>query len=104
MTTIINLKNEKCDVIIDRTSPFGNPFKIGVDGDRQQVIEKYRKYFYNKLKDDEFRGKVEKLKGLRLGCWCKPHRCHGDVIVEYLEGISYERDRNTKTIDIETFS
>jgi hypothetical protein len=26
------------------------------------------------------------LKGKRLGCFCKPLACHGDVIKEYIEG------------------
>lgn len=27
---------------------------------------------------------LPELKG-RLGCWCKPEACHGDVLVELLE-------------------
>ena len=103
MTTVVNIKHEKYDVYIGRGTPFGNIFRIGIDGDRQQVIEKYRSYFYNKLKDKTFRDKVEQLQGKRLGCYCKPLCCHGDVIIEYLEGISYERDRNIKTINIQNF-
>jgi len=84
---VVNLKlKEKYDVYIGRGSPFGNPFKIGVDGDREQVITKYRDYFYNRIKNDAvFRQQVKQLKGKILGCFCKPLPCHGDVIVEYLE-------------------
>ena len=103
MTTVVNIKKEKCDVYIGRPSSLGNPFRIGPDGDREQVIEKYREWFYNKLKDEEFRGRVEALKEKRLGCWCKPDACHGDVIVEYLEGIKYERNRNTPSVDFTAF-
>ena len=28
----------------------------------------------------------EKLKGKVLGCYCKPEACHGDIIVDFLEG------------------
>jgi hypothetical protein len=110
VTTVINIKNEKrefydtsCDVYIGRPGPFGNPFRIGPDGDREQVIAKYRTWFYNKLKDEAFRGSVEALKGKRLLCWCKPDACHGDVIVEYLEGIKNEKHRNTPSVDFTAF-
>ena len=86
MTTIVNVKKEKCDVYIDRRSPFGNKFRIGEHGDRGMVIEHYRIWFYNMLKDQTFRDKVLALKGKRLGCHCKPLACHGDIIVEYLGG------------------
>ena len=29
--------------------------------------------------------KLSELKGKRLGCWCKPAPCHGDVLVELIE-------------------
>ena len=85
MTTIVNIKHNKCDVYIGRGSPFGNPFRIGDDGDRAQVLVKYRTYFNQRLTDQSFRDKVLELKGKVLGCWCKPLTCHGDVIIEYLE-------------------
>jgi hypothetical protein len=72
---------------IGRPSVFGNPFKIGRDGDRGQVIEKYRRYFSDRVaKDEAFRVAVEGLKGKKLLCYCHPRACHGDVIAEYLNG------------------
>lgn len=65
-------------------SIFANPFKIHGDN-RDQVIDSYRTYFYEKIKDDDFRKEVLKLKGKNLGCWCKPFPCHGDIIAEYLK-------------------
>ena len=91
-TTIVNIKKHKCDVYIGRGSPFGNPFRIGDHGDREQVLAKYRTYFKRRLTDQSFRDKVLSLKGKVLGCWCKPLLCHGDVIVEYLE--SYGNQEN----------
>ncbi len=38
--TIINLKKEKYDVYIGRGSKWGNPFHIGKDGNRKEVIDK----------------------------------------------------------------
>jgi len=100
LTTIVNLKDSKCEIRIDRTSPFGNRYEIGVDGDREQVIAKYRIWFYKKLTDPSFRDKVLSLKSHVLGCWCKPLNCHGDVILEYLEGIPYgNKHTNAPTTD-----
>ena len=93
-TTIVNIRNHKCDVYIGRPGPFGNPFQIGRDGDRKQVLAKYRAYFYRRLTDVEFRDKILALKDKVLGCWCKPLLCHGDVIVEYLENAKYESNTN----------
>ena len=45
-TTIHNKYKEQYDVYIGRPSIYGNPFQIGKDGDRQQVVEKYKNYFY----------------------------------------------------------
>lgn len=104
MTVLINMHGgkSKYDIRIDRGTPFGNPFKIGRDGDREQVIEKYRTWFYKRLTDDSFRDKVLSLKGKTLGCWCVPDLCHGMVIIEYLEGIPYEKKDNiSASVDFE---
>ena len=86
MTKIVNKYKEKHDVYIGRPSLFGNPFSIGKDGDRKEVIAKFREYFRQRIiKDAKFRKEVQKLKGKILGCYCKPKECHGDVIVEYLD-------------------
>jgi len=84
-TKAVNIKKVSCEIYCGRGSIFGNPFRIGQDGDRKQVIEKFRVYFYNRLKDKSFREMVLSLKGKRLGCYCSPLDCHCDVIVEYLE-------------------
>jgi len=86
-TQVVNIRKEKADVYIGRGSSFGNPFVIGKDSDREQVIGKYQVYFYSRLSSDEaFKQQVLALRGKTLGCFCKPKACHGDVIVEYLNG------------------
>jgi len=90
-TKVVNIKGfdellPKNLVKIGRPSIFGNPFQIGKDGTRQEVIEKFKKYMYDRLRiDPHFKLKVDKLKGHLLGCFCKPLPCHGDIYVEYLE-------------------
>lgn len=90
--TIVNIKHDKCDIYCGRPSIYGNPFEIGRDGTRDDVIEKYKSYFYKKIKDPKFKQKVFLLRGKKLGCWCAPLRCHLEVIIDYLEN---ESIRNT---------
>lgn len=86
-TKIVNIKTDDFDCYIGRPNLIGNPYKIGKDGNRDQVIAKYRRYFNFMMKTSVvFKEDIENLRGKRLGCYCRPLACHGDVIVEYLEG------------------
>lgn len=89
-TRVVHCKREKYDIYIGRgteanprgPSKWGNPFEIGKDGTREEVIEKYRKWLLNQpdlLKD------IRELAGKTLGCWCKTSQgiaCHGDILAE----------------------
>jgi hypothetical protein len=35
---------------------------------------------------------VRELRGKVLGCYCKPKRCHGDIIAEYVNGFYKEEE------------
>lgn len=80
MRRVVHCKRDPHDVYIGRPSKWGNPFRIGVDGTREEVIAKYRAWVLENgidaLARRELRGKV-------LGCWCAPEACHGDVLVEW---------------------
>ena len=68
-----------------RASPFANPFKINESNTREMVLEKYRTYIVARLKEDtSLCEELYKLKGKRLGCWCFPEPCHGDILLELL--------------------
>ena len=85
-TKVVNKYKEGFDEYIGRGSLFGNPFKVGIDGNRKECIEKYEIYFHQKMKEDPFFSrKVRELKGKTLGCFCKPQPCHGDIIASFLE-------------------
>lgn len=81
---IVHCKKRKFDVYIGRPGKWGNPFEIGKDGTREEVIEKYRAYILSKPILLE---SLPELDGKVLGCWCKPRPCHGDVLAELLAGI-----------------
>jgi hypothetical protein len=72
-------------VYIGRPNYFGNPFPLKSEKDRDSVYTEYRNYFYRRLfYDTEFRAQILALHNKVLVCYCKPKRCHGDVIVEFL--------------------
>lgn len=90
LTTVVNIDREEAyDKYIGRGSKYGNPYAIGHDGDRDEVIRKY-KYDFDRgfLKGGvDFKRQILSLRGLRLGCHCKPKACHGDVLASYINSI-----------------
>jgi O-acetyl-ADP-ribose deacetylase (regulator of RNase III) len=81
VTTVVRI-NQSYDVYIGRPSKWGNPFRIGPDGNRKEVIEKYRAWI---AEQPELLKSLPELKGKRLGCYCKPLACHGDVLADLIE-------------------
>ncbi len=81
MTKVVNCYRESFDVYIGRPGKWGNPFKIGPNGTREEVIAKYRAWV---VQQPELMGSLYKLEGKVLGCYCKPLACHGDVLVELI--------------------
>ena len=94
MIRIVDKRNYKGPgIYIGRPSTLGNPFLIGRDGDREEVIRKYRDFLKTALLNDgriktEFERLVElnKKGDVILICWCAPSKCHGEVIKEMIEG------------------
>lgn len=74
---VVHCKKDKYDVYIGRPGKWGNPFVIGKDGTREDVVSKYKEWVQEQALD------FKELKGKVLGCWCKPHACHGDVLVDF---------------------
>lgn len=61
-----------------RGSKYGNPYIIGIDGDRDEVCDKYTIYADIYFTDDEIR---KDLGGRDLVCFCAPLRCHCDYLL-----------------------
>ena len=89
---VVHCKKEPYDVYIGRgkcpktgeLGHWGNPFSIGEDGNRDDVICKYSDWLTDqpklmKLAKKELAGKV-------LGCWCHPEKCHGDILAVIVDG------------------
>lgn len=68
---------------IGRGSKYGNPFIIGIDGDRKMVIAKFRTYAEWRLSKEP--NWLDGLIGKNLSCYCSPLPCHGDVILSILK-------------------
>ena len=67
---------------IGRGSRWGNPFVIGKDGDRAEVIAKFKEYAIARLGVDKHW--LVPLVGKDLNCFCAPLACHGDVLLEMI--------------------
>ena len=95
---IVNKHHGKSGEYIGRGSPLGNPFVIGKDGSREQVIAKYRVWLNEQImrKNPVVLDELNRLgnkaideKGLALQCFCYPKPCHGEVIKEKLVKAMY---------------
>jgi uracil-DNA glycosylase len=74
---VVNKNTEDFDVDITRKGKWGNPFRIGADGSRLEVIKKYENWL---PKQDDLLKQLPELSGKRLGCVCAPLICHGEVL------------------------
>jgi hypothetical protein len=99
VTRVINIKNEPdyshikstpSYEYIGRGSYWGNPHSMyenmedSVEDPREAVIRMFKYDFdYDKFLNID-KNKVYELAGKRLGCFCKPYACHGDVLADYL--------------------
>lgn len=87
--SVVHCKREPYDVYIGRgrcprtgeRGRWGNPFRVGRDGTREQVIEKYRVWLHEEVRTGgvDMR-ELAALEGKALGCWCAPRACHGEVL------------------------
>ena len=107
-TVVVNIYEEQFDAYIGRAGRgedgyFGNPFRMGNRISREQAVKSFQKYFtgrgedgyfgnpFRMGQDSEFKRRVLALKGKRLGCFCKPKACHGDVIADWLNKMEESR-------------
>lgn len=67
-------------VYIGRPSFWGNPYMLGKDGDRDEVLQKYKEYAANNPK--LVKAAQSLLRGKDLYCFCAPKKCHGDVLLQ----------------------
>jgi Domain of unknown function (DUF4326) len=82
MGKVVHCKREQYDVYIGRPGRWGNPFVLRAESEREDVLEKYRVWLWNEIREGGFSlEELSELSGKVLGCWCAPKTCHGDVLL-----------------------
>ena len=95
MCSVVNRYKEPYDVYIGRGSLLGNPYKINeaTGNTRDVVIAKYKNYLWQQIKTGRVSlDYLRSLNGKKLGCYCKPLACHGDVIVDAVAWAMQQQD------------
>lgn len=85
MSSVVHCKRDDYDVYIGRPSKWGNPFAIGKDGTRKEVVEKYEEWIRTQ---PELMSSLKELDDKILGCWCYPKLCHGHILIKLLGEIN----------------
>lgn len=86
-TNVVNKRTHKKtedDVYIGRPSKWGNPFIIGKDGTREEVVFKYSEWIKTQPK---LISSLHTLKNKNLVCFCYPELCHGNILKDLIECI-----------------
>lgn len=83
---VVNSKKEDYTLYIGRPSKWGNPFSHLPNtmadffvSSREEAVDKYEDYLRNNKYLIECLGELD---GKILGCFCKPQRCHGDILIK----------------------
>jgi len=92
MCKAVNLRSESYDIYIGRAGKgqegiFGNPFIVGAHGARGECVIKFETWFKSDDADAAYMRDMVRTHikpGMRLGCFCKPATCHGDIIAAYV--------------------
>jgi hypothetical protein len=93
-----------------KSSIFCNPYKIGVDGDRATVIDRYTKHLSDLISmgNNAIIDELIALRGHQLACWCRysyeekseGNRCHADVLAWHLDTYTDEQIRELGTTEV----
>ncbi len=87
MSQVVHIRKSNYDVYIGRAngslpaSKWANPWVIGKDGTREEVIGKYEEWIKTQ---PELMAALPELRGKVLGCWCAPENCHGNTLLKLL--------------------
>jgi hypothetical protein len=70
-------------IVVSRPSKWGNPYRVGVDGDAAQCAAAYRCALLAGELGVTVADVRRELTGRDVACWCAPGApCHGDVLLE----------------------
>lgn len=90
----VNLRHEPYDVYIGRGSMWGNPFShqpsqytVTRVATREEAIRRYSEWI---REQPALMATISELRGKKLGCYCKPAACHGDVLAALANDLDVE--------------
>lgn len=88
-----NIKKSDDYEYIGRGSVWGNPYAMNGSEieSREDVISKFKYDFDKDILMKAKKADSVKLMGKKLGCFCKPYACHGDIIADYLNSLDDEK-------------
>ncbi len=84
---LVKIGEAAYDTRIDRKSKWGNPYHIGIHGDRGEVIAMYESHVRGRA---DLMAALPELAGKVLGCHCTPKRCHGEILLKLLKEAGLE--------------
>ena len=82
MPIVLNKRRDgipKGAVLVDRTTKWGNPFRLERESERAEVLQCYREWI---VQQPQLLRSLHELRGRDLVCWCAPKLCHADVLLE----------------------
>jgi hypothetical protein len=81
---VVNLKTNSYDLYIGREnktynlqkSKWANPYSL-----KEYSLDECLKLYEKFIRTSGLYNDLYELKDKTLGCWCKPKKCHGDVLI-----------------------
>lgn len=89
MIQIVNRRTYRgASEYVGRPSVLGNPFVIGRDGGRAEVLQKYRRWLWGEMqsRNEVVLAELQRLAALAqtgdviFSCWCSPEPCHAEIL------------------------
>jgi hypothetical protein len=87
---VLNLRQDRVgsrDLYIGRGSPWGNPFRIGRDGDRAAVLLRHERWLHDQ---HGLLRRIGELRDRNLVCFRVPLGCHGRLLLRLANGMRDE--------------
>lgn len=72
-------KHPEGAIYVGRGTQWGNPFRVGIHGNREGVVQRFKDYAVGRAEGDPTW--LLSLRGKHLLCSCRPLPCHADVLL-----------------------
>lgn len=89
VTRVVQKGRYQYHVDVTRPSIWGNPFRVGVDGDKGQVVDKFEAWIQTQ---PALLARLPELRGKILGCVCADEPCHAYVLARLADAQLLPKD------------